>query len=142
MKVVNGESLVLGRLASKVAKDLLEGVEVRVVNAEKVIVLGEPKSVIDHYIEKHRLNHPRKGPHFPRMPDQIVKRTVRGMLPYDKPRGRVAFKRLRVYIGVPAEFAKVKLETYDEAINPDAVRFVSVGRIANELGASFGGGSK
>ena len=39
----------------------------------------------------------------------MVKRTVRGMLPYKKAKGKEAYKRLRVYIGVPADLKSAKL---------------------------------
>ena len=142
MKVVDAEGHVLGRLASVVAKRLLKGEVVRVVNAEKAIILGDPKEIVARYRARRRLNHPRKGPHYPRMPDGIVKRTVRGMLPYQEPRGRSALKRLRVYIGVPEDLRDAKMETLDDAIRAESEQFITVGDVARDLGASFGGGSR
>ena len=55
--------------------------KVVIVNAEKAIVTGSPASIMATYHAKYELNHARKGPYFPRMPDMILKRTVRGMLP-------------------------------------------------------------
>ena len=52
----------------------------------------------------------RKGPYFSRMPHMILKRTVRGMLPYQQPKGRMAYKRLRVFIGVPEELKDAEVE--------------------------------
>ncbi len=105
--IVDASNMILGRLASVIAKKLLEGHRVIVVNAEKAVVSGEPKRVIMGYklVEQVRtLHNPyRGGIRRPRAPDRIFKRTVRGMLPMDKPRGRSAYKRLRVYIGVPPE---------------------------------------
>ncbi len=110
--VYNAEDKVLGRLASIVAKQLLsakkagEDTRVIIVNAEKAIVTGKRTSVITDYRQKYELNHARKGPFFPRMPDQILKRTVRGMLPYQKnSSGRNAVRDLRVMIGTPANLA-------------------------------------
>jgi large subunit ribosomal protein L13 len=40
-----------------------------------------------------------KGPKYPRTADRLVKRMIRGMLPWDRPKGREAFKRLRCFIG-------------------------------------------
>ena len=88
--VYNAEDKVLGRLASVVAKQLIsatkagEDTRVIIVNAEKAVVSGKRTSVISDYRKKYELNHARKGPFFPRMPDQILKRTVRGMLPNQK----------------------------------------------------------
>ena len=35
------------------------------------------------------------------------------MLPWKKAKGKEAYKRLRVFIGVPAEFSKAKMEKTD-----------------------------
>ncbi len=106
--LIDASNQILGRLASIIAKKLLEGYRVIVVNAEKAVLSGEPKRVIMGYklLEEVRtLHNPYKGGiRRPKAPDRIFKRTVRGMLPIDKPRGRNAYKRLRVYIGVPPEF--------------------------------------
>ena len=107
--IIDATDQILGRLASIIAKKLLEGYRIIVVNAEKAIVSGEPKRVIMGYklIEQVRtLHNPYKGGiRRPKAPDRLFKRTVRGMLPMNKPRGRNAYKRLRVYIGVPPELS-------------------------------------
>lgn len=107
--VFDAKDKVLGRLASHVASTLLvtrrEGspTKVIIINAEDAIVTGSKDRVLADYDRKYKLNHPRKGPFFPRMPDMILKRTVRGMLPYQKKSsGRQAFKDLRVMIGTPS----------------------------------------
>ncbi|MEW6070568.1 MAG: 50S ribosomal protein L13, partial [Candidatus Thermoplasmatota archaeon] len=83
MRVINAESAVLGRVASKVAKLLLNGEEIAVVNAEKAVITGPKKRTIMEFKEKRKIGYrPRKGPYWPRMPDRILKRAVRGMLPY------------------------------------------------------------
>ena len=110
--VYNAEDKVLGRLASVVAKQLIsatkagEDTRVIIVNAEKAIVSGKRTSVMSDYRKKYELNHARKGPFFPRMPDKILKRTVRGMLPYQKKTGGLnAIRNLRVIIGVPSHLS-------------------------------------
>jgi LSU ribosomal protein L13P len=42
-----------------------------------------------------------RGPKYPKTPDRLFKRMVRGMLPKEKAMGREALKRLYVYIGTP-----------------------------------------
>ena len=77
--VYDADGLVLGRLASTVADLLLKSTragnsdQVVIVNAEKAVVSGKPSSVFANYHEKYALNHARKGPYFPRMPDMILK---------------------------------------------------------------------
>ena len=110
--VYDADGLILGRLASTVADILLKSTragnsdQVVIVNAEKAVVSGKPSSVFAIYHDKYALNHARKGPYFPRMPDMILKRTVRGMLPYQaKSSGRRALRNLRVEIGCPSHLS-------------------------------------
>ena len=110
MKVIDASGCIMGRLASFTAKSLLNGDEVHIVNAEQAVISGNKDSIISEYVEKRQLNHPRKGPYYPRMPHLMLKRAVRGMIPYQKPRGREAFKRLRIDIGTPATLSDEKME--------------------------------
>lgn len=134
--VIDAEGTVLGRLGTYVAKRLLNGEEIAVVNAEKAIITGKKASVKKRYKEKRELGTYRKGPFFPRMPDRLVKRTIRGMIPYQTPHGREAFKRLKCYIGVPKEFEGTKIETVDSAKKMPA-DYVTVAELSVSLGAKL-----
>lgn len=137
MKIIDADGLILGRLSTHLAKLLLNGEEVAVTNAEKAVVVGNPKQIIGSYWEKRHLTHQRKGPHYPRTPHRILKRTVRGMLPYQTPRGRAAYKNLKVHIGVPRELSGRKAETVKHASSEGKTRVLSLGSISKELGAKF-----
>ena len=52
MKVYNGDGIILGRLATRVAKDVLLGEEVKVVNCEKIIVSGNKTAVLAHEVRR------------------------------------------------------------------------------------------
>ncbi|MEE3310765.1 MAG: 50S ribosomal protein L13 [Candidatus Thermoplasmatota archaeon] len=146
--VYNAEDKVLGRLASTVAKQLIsakkagEDTRVIIVNAEKAIVTGKRTSVMSDYRAKYELNHARKGPFFPRMPDQILKRTVRGMLPYQKnSSGRGALRALRVEIGTPSDLSGdlpdgCEWGDSSKIERPLPQRFVRLGEISKELGVN------
>ncbi len=136
VKFIDADGLVVGRLASKVAKQILDGEEVMIVNAEKAIITGSKHAIMNEYKGKRKLTHARKGPHFPRMPDRILKRTVRGMIPYQTPRGRKAYKNLKVYIGTPKEVASKKFESVPESKKIPA-KFMTLGEISKSLGAKF-----
>ncbi|MFW6040394.1 MAG: 50S ribosomal protein L13 [Thermoplasmatota archaeon] len=136
MKVYDGQDKILGRLASKVAEDLLNGEEVKVVNSEKIFVSGRKDEIYEIYRTKRERGKQRKGPYYPRRPERIFKRTVRGMLPYQQPRGRKAFKRLRAYIGVPSEF-EGKVEKLDKLKSSDGIKGLTLGEISEHLGAKF-----
>jgi large subunit ribosomal protein L13 len=105
--VYDAKDKVLGRLASTVAKELLNGKSVAVINAEKAFISGNKLSIVKRYKVRLGLQekeNPEHSPHWPRRPDMLVRRIIRGMLPYHKkPSGKAAFRRLRVYIGVPEE---------------------------------------
>ena len=145
--VYDASDKILGRLASQVAKDLISarksGSQQRVIiiNAEEAIVSGPRSKVLSDYRGKYNLNHARKGPYFPRMPDKIIKRTVRGMLPYQKnSSGREALRDLRVMIGTPTNLAGGELPEDHQwgdtgNIERDAPhKFVRLGEISSHLG--------
>ena len=146
--VYDATDKVLGRLASVVAKRLLlarrEGCEERVlvINAEQAVVSGSRDRVLKMYKAKYELNHPRKGPFFPRMPDMILKRTVRGMLPYQKnSSGRAALRSLRVEIGAPRAAGSELPDGMAWAEEPTLERplpelYVRLGEISRVLGAT------
>ena len=127
--------------SAQVSEGRIGGDKVIIVNAEKAIITGSKDSVFAKYHSKYKLNHARKGPYFPRMPDMIMKRSVRGMLPYQsKTSGRRALKNLRVEIGTPSFLADGMPEGHEEgdvsAIKrglPD--RFVRLGEVSANLGA-------
>lgn len=132
--VIDAKGAVLGRLASVVAKRLLKGEEIAIVNSEKAIIVGDKDSIKERYKEKREIGSSRKGPYFPRRADRIVKRTVRGMLPYQQPKGREALKRLRCFIGVPKEFEGVQMEVI-ESVKKMPLRYITVGELSEFLGA-------
>ena len=134
--VVDASGLVLGRAASLIAKRLLNGESIVVVNAEKSVVTGDRRMVLDHYTAARARGSVRSGPHFPRLPDRIFRRTVRGMLPHLKSRGKVAFDRLEVFIGVPEEWKAAKAETLAGAKARPALRAaLTLADISRLLGA-------
>ncbi|AFK23097.1 50S ribosomal protein L13 [Pyrococcus sp. ST04] len=142
MRIINADGLILGRLASKVAKMLLEGEEVVIVNAEKAVITGNRDVIFKKYkqrTELRTLTNPRRGPFYPKRSDEIVRRTIRGMLPWKTDRGRKAFKRLKVYVGIPKEFQDKQLETIMEAhiSRLSRPKYVTVGEVAKFLGGKF-----
>jgi large subunit ribosomal protein L13 len=134
--VVDASGLVLGRAASRIAKRLLNGERIIVVNAEKSVVTGARASVLEIYRANRARGSKRTGPHYPRYPDRIFRRTVRGMLPHLKTRGKVAFDRLEVHIGVPAAFASAARQSIDDAKAQPALRApLTLEEISRLLGA-------
>jgi large subunit ribosomal protein L13 len=133
--IIDAKDLILGRMASNVAKLLLEGEKVIILNAEKAAISGKKQHIVTDAKTFLEVGHPRKGPYHPRRPDKIVSRTIRGMLPRRKPKGIQAFKRLRVYLGVPVEFEGKNIQTITEATTGKLKSpYITVGELAKEIG--------
>jgi len=136
MTFIDADGAILGRLASELAKRLLKGEQITVVNAEKALVTGSREDLMFHYKQQRVIGSTRKGPFFPRMPDRILRRTVRGMLPFNQYKGRAAYKRLAVHIGIPREFGNVQAEK--AGVRPmHGPRYMPLGEISRLLGAKF-----
>lgn len=115
LTIIDADGLILGRMASNIAKRLLEGWEIVVVNAEKAVISGKRKSKIVEAKEFLGVGHVTMGPFHYRRPDRIVRKTVRGMLPYKQPKGKQAYRRLKVFMGVPDDLKGQKAETVADA---------------------------
>ncbi len=110
MLVLDAKKQVLGRMATVAAKEALNGQDVVIVNAEMAYVSGDPKTIEreNHATAnlKNKCNF-NKGPYHPKRPDTYVRKAIRGMLPWDRRRGRDAYKKIMVFCGVPEkELAK------------------------------------
>lgn len=135
---IDATDQIAGRLSSKVAKLILSGKRVVVVNAEKALVSGSRTSVINQWKERLELAskvNPIYGPIHPRRPDNILRRMVRGMVPRKKPKGASAMKRLRVYIGVPSAVKASKMTKFEDAA---ATRPIPVYVTMRDLSKSLG----
>lgn len=135
MIVYDAEKHVAGRLSTTVAHQLLKGESVVIVNAEKAIVTGDRDNVLSNFKEKRDRGYTHSGPFYPRRADLILKRMVRGMLPYDRPHGRTAYKRLKVFVGVPEEYAQIEKKKVEAAMKINTSRYITVGDVATFLGS-------
>ncbi len=140
LSVIDVEGVVMGRAASIIAKRLLKGEEIIVVNVEKAIISGKTERIVEKYRKKitewvSYYNPKKNGPKFKRRPDLFFKRVVRGMLPWKTPKGRQAYKRLKVYIGVPENIGKESIERIPDAkLKNDKIPFVTLGELYRLLG--------
>jgi large subunit ribosomal protein L13 len=132
--VVDAGDCILGRVASRVAKRALSGERVAVVNAERAVITGREEDIVSKYRKRIDVGSDR-GPAYPRRPDMVFKRAVRGMLPHKKPHGREAYENVRVYVGNPNDYEAERLDgtTLDRLSN---IRFVHLGDISETLGAT------
>lgn len=142
MTTIDATGHVVGRLASVVAKRLLNGEEIAIVNAEKAIVTGRRGVVMTEYRTRRRRGSTTSrmrgiGPFYPRRPDMILRRIISRMLPRQQARGREALKRLRVYVDVPDSMKGQPLEIIEVAKRPPQGPVLRLGEISTELGAKF-----
>ena len=136
--VIDGKGHIAGRLSSYVAKYLLQGNRVIIVNAEKVMLSGNKSSILNDYLKKLEIGsiiNPRHGPFHPRKPDTILTKMIRGMLPHRKSKGLTALKRLRTFIGIPSQYSSInKIIIEDATITKPLSFYLSLGEVASRLG--------
>ncbi len=136
--LIDGSGHLLGRTASVVAKKLLSGESVVILNGEKLVISGSPDYQMETFaakLEIKTIHSPRHTPHHFRRPDLYVKRAVRGMLPHKEPKGREALRRLTVYIGTPKEYGEGKPIIIPEAVASKLrTRSMTVGELMKRFG--------
>jgi len=130
--LIDGNGAIFGRLASIVAKNLLNGEQTTVVNADNIIISGDPRVVKERFLAKLHRGSPLKGPFIHRYPDRLFSRAVRGMLP-NNARGRDALKRLRVHRKCPEEFKN--LEKIGKNREDLKAKYITLANLSKELGA-------
>ena len=123
-------------MATKAAKQALQGEKVIIVNCEKAILTGNRRNIIQDFWQKTHRGEPFHGPFYPKTSDRMVRRCVRGMLPWKTTRGREAFKRVMCYVGVPAKLQAQKAESLAIAnvSKLPNVKYTTVEDIAKEIG--------
>ena len=131
--VVDARDCILGRVASQVAERAMDGERVAVVNAEGAVITGGTDDVMGVFEDRADLGSD-SGPYYPKRPDRIMKRSIRGMIPYKRPRGREAFERVRVYVGDPFEDGDVLEGTSLDRLSN--TKFVQLGDVSENLGAN------
>jgi len=142
MPIIDASGHVVGRLASVIAKRLLNGEEIVIVNADQAIVTGRRSVVLAEYTKRRGRGSTTSrmrgiGPFYPRRPDMLLRRTISRMLPHQQARGREALRRLRVHIGVPDAFKDASFEIIEVAKRPLQGPALSLGEIARNLGSKF-----
>lgn len=138
--VIDAKDHLLGRLASVVAKELLNGNKIVVCHCEGINVAGPHHRIKNKYLEyfqkRCNYNH-RRGQFHYRDPERIFRKTVRRMLPYRTERGKQAYKRLECVAGVSERHLT------GHVVVPEAMReirlkatrsYCNLGEVAAEIG--------
>jgi large subunit ribosomal protein L13 len=136
--IVDATNMIVGRMSVHIAKAALLGEEVHVINCEHAIFSGSSDKVLAFFVHRYHRGVPAKGPFIHRKSFEIVKRAIRGMLPYRKAHGEAAFGRIRCYNGVPRAFEGKDFVSFADAHKEKlpVLKFVTVGEISKRLGAN------
>ncbi|MFT7615227.1 MAG: large subunit ribosomal protein L13 [Candidatus Woesearchaeota archaeon] len=138
MIIIDAKNLIAGRLATQVAKKALHGEEIAIINADLAIIVGAKKTTLAKFKQRDDRGVPLRGPYIPKRPHFLLRRIIRGMLPYKKDNGRRAFENIKCYIGVPAAFEgkeTVVLETAHRDTSR-VYQHLTIGQISKFLGGS------
>lgn len=134
MVVIDAKGAVVGRLGARVAKLLLAGQAVEIINADQAVILGNLASAKEKFAsrrgQKNKRN-PDESPHWPRSPPLLLRRMIRGMLPHKSRRGRDAYHLLKVTGGAPVD---AKPTTIKEASSAGKHRMFTLSELGESLG--------
>ena len=143
--VIDCKDHLMGRLASIVAKQLLEGQSIVAVRTEGLNISGKfirNKYKFLLYLRKRTATNPKKGPFHFRAPAKIFWKTVRGMVPHRTPRGQLALGRLKVFDGIPPPYDKIKRMVVPAALRVLRLKpqrpYTDLGRLSSEVGWKYG----
>lgn len=137
--LLDARNQILGRFASYAAKHAIEGETVIVLNAEKAVISGRRRSIVEEAkrrLETRTLGAQSTAPVHQRRPDLYMRRVIRGMLPWKKAKGKAAFHRVRVFIGVPEEYSS---KTPTKVPGADASKLLSPYMTLEDLAKEIGG---
>jgi large subunit ribosomal protein L13 len=140
MVVVDAKGLVAGRLASKVAKRIINGEMITIVNAEEAVVVGTPSGIMEKFelrVAARVLGNPHDGPKYNRIPDRMLRKMVRNMLPTKKRQKKRIIDNLMVFNKVPKELAKEKTETFEDSKCNERYGFMTLKEVAQKLGGTW-----
>merc|ERR1740130_695553 len=117
--VIDGRGHLVGRLASKVAKEILRGQRVVVVRCELMNMSGSlfrKKLEWEEFLHKANNTNPRRQFKHYRSPSRMFWRIVRGMLPHKTPKGKAALQHIKVFEGIPCPYDQKKRMVVPEAL--------------------------
>ena len=136
--VVDARDCILGRVASNVSQRALDGERIAVVNAEQAVITGNDEDVMSVYQKRTEIGSD-QGPRYPKRPDRMFKRSIRGMLPHKRPHGREAFENVRCYVGNPYADGDTESEVLEDTSldRLSNIKFISLGEISERLGANI-----
>lgn len=142
--VIDGKGHLVGRLASIVAKQLLEGQKIVVVRAEALNISGEffrNMLQFHDYLRKATAFNKNRGPFHFKAPSRIFYKAVRGMVAHKTARGKAAMERLKVFDGIPPPYDKKKRVVVPHALRilrlKPGRKYTNLGQLATSVGWKY-----
>ena len=138
--IVNAEGLVAGRLASKVAKAAINGEEVIVINAEKVVLVGKKTAIMPKFqqrVEASVKSNPHYGPKYDRIPSKMLRRMIKGMLPNKSRTAETLLKQVSIYNSTTDKVDITKAITMEDIKCNEKHDFMLLEDVAKALGGKW-----
>lgn len=142
--LIDARGHLLGRLASIVAKTVLQGQRVIVVRCEGINISGNfyrNKLKVLKYLRLRCNVKPSRGPFHFRAPSKMFYKAVRGMVPHKTSRGAEAMERLKVFEGIPPPYDKQKRMVVPSALRANRLnpsrKYCDLNRLSHEVGWKY-----
>ena len=122
-QLYNANEKILGRFCSQIAKKALLGEYIVIVNAKDAIISGDKRNIHEKYLARLNIStatNPKRGPFWKRRPDTFMRSVIKKMLPRKKLRGKLALRRVHVYISDIPERFKNRYQNLTPAEIPNA----------------------
>ncbi|UCD20824.1 MAG: 50S ribosomal protein L13 [archaeon] len=131
--ILDATNAVVGRLAVFAAKKALEGNKIIILNSEKAIITGNPKLVLARHLQKSRLGvGVQKGPNIPKRAEMILRRIIRGMLPWKRTKGREAYKRIKCFLGIPTKYKDKEMKKFEKPIKTKTITLERLSQLVRQ----------
>lgn len=142
--VIDAKGHLLGRLASIVAKQILNGQKIVVVGCQNMNISGSQfrnQLTFHAYLRKGTRFNKTHGPFHFRAPSRIFYKAVRGMVPHKTARGKAALERLKVFEGIPTPYDKKKRVVVPQALRvlrlKPGRKYTTLGKLASQVGWKY-----
>ena len=142
--VIDAKDHLLGRLASTIAKQVLNGQKIVVVRAEALNISGEffrNKLKYHDFLRKATVFNKTRGPFHFRAPSRILYKAIRGMVSHKTARGKAALERLKIFEGIPPPYDKKKRVVVPQALRvlrlKPGRKYTTLGKLSTSVGWKY-----
>ena len=142
--VIDAKDHLLVRLASTIAKQVLNGQKIVVVRAEALNISGEffrNKLKYHDFLRKATVFNKTRGPFHFRAPSRILYKAIRGMVSHKTARGKAALERLKIFEGIPPPYDKKKRVVVPQALRvlrlKPGRKYTTLGKLSTSVGWKY-----